>query len=245
MKNIKKVASEEKYLIDLMNQALEAAREVDKEDEFYQEFSEGKEAGLTNKVAVQKAIDKLKLVLAPVYTNYPESDIQKPVELQKAASLKKKIIQKRLLRVAYLLTKIAEQDNQPIVLTEDDFDALEKLDPKVQKQWKGYWYKMTYEIISEESAAEGDVESRGWEEEKSSTFPYLDSLLQDRTVQNINWVEWSSSQPNPMHDCIVSDSEQNPRTGDYKNYYLWIVRGDKKPLSKSEMSYINKKLHIR
>lgn len=141
------------------------------------------------------------------------------------------------------MKKRVAQENL-MILTDDQLEEIEEKNPEVFKQWKGYVYEMAYEIVTEESAAEGDAEERGWEVELSEPYASLEELL--REVGSVaSWVEWSSSNPNPEHDWLVSDSEQDMHTGAYKSYSLWIMRGDKKPLSKEEMIFISKALGLR
>lgn len=131
---------------------------------------------------------------------------------------------------------------QLVVLTEEDFESL---GAEEQRQWKGYTYKMAFEVVTPESAEEGDAADRGWEEEGSQVYDYLEELLKDSGVRNHGWIEWSSSSPDGKHDWLVSEAEQNYRTGEDTSYHLWVERKDGKPLSRHEMAFINRALHVR
>lgn len=126
------------------------------------------------------------------------------------------------------------------VLDDDDLEALSEVE---RKDWDGYFYKMSYEVVSEESAAEGDVSDRGWEEEGSEKFDTLEDLLND--IDDKSWSEWSSSNPDGKRDWLISEDVENYSSGDRTTYHLWIMRKDGKPLSKEELRFINKKLHVR
>jgi len=106
----------------------------------------------------------------------------------------------------------------------------------------GYYYKMTYEIVTEESAAEGDFEETGWEEERSDDYQSLHELLED-VSHKANWLEWSSSHPTG-NDWITSEADQDYRTGAYTSYGLFIKRNDGQPLSRREIVYISDELGL-
>jgi hypothetical protein len=129
---------------------------------------------------------------------------------------------------------------QLVVLTEEDFESLSA---EEQRQWKGYTYKMAYEVVTPESAEEGDAEDRGWEEEGSQIYDYLEELL--KAVDDHSWMEWSSSSPDGKHDWLVSQGEVSFRTGAETSYHLWIERKDGRPLSRHEMAFIERALHVR
>jgi len=126
-----------------------------------------------------------------------------------------------------------------VVLDDDD---LEGLDEKAKKAWKGYTYKMTYEVVSPESAEEGDAEDRGWEEEGSEPYDTLEEVL--KAVDDKSWLEWSSSSPDGKRDWIISQAEEDYSSGNNTTYHLWIERKDGKPLGKEELAYIKKSLRL-
>lgn len=130
------------------------------------------------------------------------------------------------------------------VFTEDDYDDLSDED---KKAWKGYSFQMTYQVVSEESAEQGDFEDSGWEYKKGQApdYDYLDELLNDSDISQKSWLEWSSSPPNPKHDWLMSEDEEDYSSGDRTSYNLWIYRNDGQALSKDEMKYINKELGVR
>lgn len=106
----------------------------------------------------------------------------------------------------------------------------------------GYYYKMTYQVVSEESAAEGDFEETGWEVKRSENFNSLQELLKD-VEDHGPWLEWSGSPARPG-DWIVSQADHDFATGDYTSYNLFIERNDGQPLSRREMQYITDELGL-
>lgn len=110
---------------------------------------------------------------------------------------------------------VEEAREQIMVLDEDDYDDLPEA---LKKKWKGYNYKMTYQVVTPESAEEGDFADHGWVEKKSDTYNSLEELMSD--VDDHSWLEWSSSHPDGKRDWIISDSEQDFRTGERTSYSL-------------------------
>lgn len=106
----------------------------------------------------------------------------------------------------------------------------------------GYFYKMSYQVVTEESAAEGDFAESGWEEERSKNYRSLKELLHDVSGK-ANWTEWSSTNPSGT-DWITSEPEQDYRTGNYTSYDLFIKRNDGQPLSARDISYITDELGL-
>ncbi len=107
-----------------------------------------------------------------------------------------------------------------------------------------YTYKMTYEVVTPESAEEGDAEDRGWENEGSETYDSLEDILNDSDIRNKSWVEWSDSNPDGKRSWLISEPDQDMRTGTETTYNLWIERADGEPKSQEEIDTINEKLGI-
>ena len=155
----------------------------------------------------------------------------------------------RQVRIA---TKVAERyvvtatDLIPnAVITYDDLEEFEAKDPKwahLLRSWKGYRVKMAYEVITEESAAEGDVASQGWEFKNQHEGCLEDAV---KALSDHGWLEWSSSGTHAHGDWLVSEEERDMDYGDTTIYHAWIERADHKPLGHDEVAYINKKLGIR
>jgi hypothetical protein len=125
-----------------------------------------------------------------------------------------------------------------IVLTMEDQEKL--IDNSTEFiEFKGYYFSKTYDIVSQESSKNGDVEEEGWEVRKSSIFYCLESLLQHPDAME-NWTEWSGSHPKPG-DWLNSEPHQSMHDGKYKSYSLFIERVDGLPLTPAEMTYIGKK----
>jgi len=126
-----------------------------------------------------------------------------------------------------------------VVYTDDEFD---ELSPAQREAWKGYTYKMTYEIVTPESAEDGDAEERGWVEEGSEPYDSLQAVL--RATRDHNWLEWSDSNPDGVRSWLVSEGEQDYRSGADTSYSLWIERADRKPKSEEEIDYISEAFGI-
>jgi hypothetical protein len=132
-----------------------------------------------------------------------------------------------------------------IVLTMEDQENLidndtDPLDPFIGFiGFRGYYFKKSYDIVSDESSEHGDVELEGWEVRESSIFYCLESLLKHPAAME-NWIEWSSSHPKPG-DWLNSEPHQSMNDGKYTSYSLFIERGDGLPLDIAEMLYIGKK----
>lgn len=65
----------------------------------------------------------------------------------------------------------------------------------------------------------------------------------DTDIRNRSWAEWSSSHPS-TRDWLISEAEQNYKTGEDKVYSLFVKRTDKKPLTISEFQELNEKLQV-
>lgn len=149
-----------------------------------------------------------------------------------------------LQQIIAKLKEAADQLRLDRLIVYDD-DQFEQLTPEQQDAWQGYAYKMTYGIVTPESAEEGDYDDQGWEVEGSEPFESLESVLSTSDIQYKNWLEWSSSDPDPSRDWLTSEEEQDMYDGSSKTYDLWIYRVDGLPLSEEEFNYINKNLGVR
>lgn len=139
------------------------------------------------------------------------------------------------------LKNLLEESNDVItVLTDEDYESL---DDATKATWKGYHYKMAYEVVTPESAEEGDAEERGWSEEKSSPCNSIEELLKDNDIKYKSWTEWSSTNPS-SRDWLTSEPDQDFQSGADTSYSLWVVREDGKPLSKEELQYIGEELGV-
>lgn len=130
-----------------------------------------------------------------------------------------------------------------IILTMQDEE--EKIDTSIDlfTKFQGYFFKKTFEIVSHESAEQGDVEERGWEVEKSDVFYCLESLLSHPEVKYEDWLEWSGC-PIRSGDWVISEAFKNAENGKHTSYCLLVERVDGKPLTMQEMEYIGKTLGI-
>ncbi len=107
-----------------------------------------------------------------------------------------------------------------------------------------YTYKIAYEVVTPESAEDGEAEDRGWEEEGSEPYDSLEEVLNASDIKNKSWLEWSSSHPS-ARDWLISEADQDFRTGAETSYHLWIERADKQPLSQDELKEISRVLGVR
>jgi hypothetical protein len=124
------------------------------------------------------------------------------------------------------------------VIYEEDFD---ELDRDVKRKWKGYLTSMTYEVWDEEAVEAGDTDDKGWDYQDSH-FDSLEEAVSSASY-DASWLEWSSSSPGPR-DWIVSQDDQDFRTGERTVNHLFVERADKVPLSKDEIRYITKELRL-
>jgi len=131
------------------------------------------------------------------------------------------------------------RNSQLVVLTEEDYEAL----PESQRQnWPGYTYKMTYETWDQEAIEAGETDDKGWEEEGSEPYESLDAVL--RATRDHSWVEWSDSNPDGKRSWLVSEDDEDHRTGDRTQYSLWIERADGLPKNQEEIDHINEAFGI-
>jgi hypothetical protein len=122
-------------------------------------------------------------------------------------------------------------------------EELEALTPEQREAWKGYIYKMTYEIWDEESLEIGETDNKGWAIERSLPFDALYNILCNIEA-DANWLEWSDSHPGE-HSWINSEGETDTHSGDITNNSLWIERADGLPMSEEEILYISRHLGLR
>jgi hypothetical protein len=121
-------------------------------------------------------------------------------------------------------------------------EEFEELNDKDRDGWQGYYFQMTYEIVTHESAEVGEFEDTGWINEHSDSYTILSDLL--RNVSDHCWVEWSSSNRD-KNSWLISDGEEDYITGDTTSYCLWVHRVDGKELTQQEYEYIEEVLYIR
>ncbi|HXH93598.1 MAG TPA: hypothetical protein VNN25_18600 [Thermoanaerobaculia bacterium] len=125
-------------------------------------------------------------------------------------------------------------------MTFEEYCGDEDEEFRVEVLGEGYTYKIAYEIITPESAEDGEAEERGWEEEGSDIASLADTI---RAASDHNWIEWSDSNIGPG-SWLISEEEQDMHTGASTVYSLWIERSDKEPLNKDEILEINKAFGI-
>lgn len=111
-----------------------------------------------------------------------------------------------------------------------------------------FQFKMTYEVVTPESAEQGDCEERGWhiEEGQSGEFETLEELFSDLRVRDKSWLEWSGSHPTQSHDWLTSSEEENFKTGANTSYCLWVWKtenGARVPLSDEEWECLKDQAH--
>jgi hypothetical protein len=104
-------------------------------------------------------------------------------------------------------------------------------------------YKMsiTYGVVTEESAAEGDYAETGYKVE-DEIYDSLDELLDD-VKHDHSWLEWSSSHPT-TGDWVVSQDEEDYATGDHTSYNLHIENMETEELSEPEIAFITNELAL-
>jgi hypothetical protein len=137
-------------------------------------------------------------------------------------------------------------DEKPEWLTKQDIADYERRIKKLRRSKKakrdGYIMDMTYETWDEEALEHGDTDDRGYEY-KNERYDDLEELLNDSPVRYESWVDWSSSRPG-KNSWIISDKDENYRTGEITYRNLFIKRADGKPLDKDELRLIKKELGV-
>lgn len=121
-----------------------------------------------------------------------------------------------------------------MVLLEEDLEALDK---DALKAWKGYRYRLSFDVVTEASAADGDTAETGWENEESEVFFSLEELLREHQVRSKSWLEWSDGKPCGT-SWVLSQEETDSHKGDVTTYHLFIKRVDGKGLRKEELDHI-------
>lgn len=124
-----------------------------------------------------------------------------------------------------------------------DEETHEGLNPEVAASWKGYRYKMSFDVVTHASAADGDIASNGWEEEGSDAFPTLEELLRQSDIRFKSWLEWSSSKPE-AGSWVISQAAEDMRTGDSTTYHLFVERVDGQPINREEIDFITSTLQL-
>jgi len=107
-----------------------------------------------------------------------------------------------------------------------------------------FTYKISYEVVTPESAEDGEADDRGWEVEESGEYDSLEDVLNAGDIKHKSWVEWSDSNPDGKRSWLISEADQDIRSGADTTYNLWIERADGKPKSQEEIDTINEKLGI-
>lgn len=103
-----------------------------------------------------------------------------------------------------------------------------------------YMVSKTYEVVTDESAEQGDFADHGFEFE-SKKYDSLRDLIEDN--RNESWIEWSSSHVRG-DEWLISEADQDQHTGEYRSYGLHIKRSDGKPLSRREVDAISQGLGV-
>jgi len=107
-----------------------------------------------------------------------------------------------------------------------------------------FTYKISYEVVTPESAEDGEAEDRGWEVEESKEYESLEDVLNAGDIKHKSWVEWSDSNPDGKRSWLISEPSQDMRTGAETTYHLWIERADGQPKTEEDIDLINEKLGI-
>ena len=123
-----------------------------------------------------------------------------------------------------------------------DDEALDELTPEQRRAWKGYKVSMSYEVWHQADYAHGDTDDKGWEIQDEH-----EDTLEDvtHTLSGQSWLHWSSSGTVGRYDWLISQPEEDFRTGSNTYYNAFVTRKDGQRLSKAELDYLNKKLYLR
>ena len=102
---------------------------------------------------------------------------------------------------------------------------------------------MTWEIITQESAEQGDVAYQGWEFERQE-YPSVRAIVEDPDIQYKSWGGWACSPAQP-DDWIVGEGDVDMYTGEETRYDLFVRHCDGAPLTHGETWFLHKKLGLR
>ena len=130
--------------------------------------------------------------------------------------------------------KIIKEANKWLKEDEDD-DPIRKYDDVK------YTVNKTYDVVTPESAEDGDTADSGFEFE-DQIYDGLEDLIQSNS--NEGWIEWSSSHPDD-HDWLISEPSSDMHTGEETSYGLHIRRVDGKPKSEEEIRLISNGFGVR
>ncbi len=109
---------------------------------------------------------------------------------------------------------------------------------------RGYTVNMTYSTWDEEAIEIGDTDDKGFEF-IDRFFEDLEDLVSDRDIEYKQWMGWSSSPVISVpSDWLISDIEEDMRSGEKTEYNLHIKRKDRKKLTEEEVRYIEKELNV-
>lgn len=101
---------------------------------------------------------------------------------------------------------------------------------------------MSYGVITEESAADGDYAEERWEFEHHP-FASIRDLVEDDDVRWKTWAEWSDSDAGP-DAWIVGEGEQDYQTGESTTHDLFVKHCDGSPITWGEAWYLTKRLGL-
>lgn len=109
--------------------------------------------------------------------------------------------------------------------------------PYVRREPKprGYLYSITYEVVSDESAAAGEAEARGYEVEDVQVNTLQDLVA---AVDSYGWIEDSGR-------WLDTEPEQDMHSGDYTSYSLHVRHLDGTELSRGEYRRLKSLLGVR
>ncbi len=166
------------------------------------------------KIAPQNAEKVLSEILSKGF-----SSIAKPVFARVCANLRKNADAKYVEKAPYYIPDLEEDGSDALTgeLSEEPMFLVNK----------------TFEVITPESAEEGDAEERGFEFEDKQMSP--ESLASE--IKNQGYSEWSNSDKTGW--ITYYDEEGDYRTGERINYSLHIKKLDGSELSAEDYAFID------
>lgn len=106
-----------------------------------------------------------------------------------------------------------------------------------------YFYSLYKEVITPESAEQGDIDHTDELARDAGPYRSLKALLDDAGATNESW-EWSSSHPTGR-DWLTSEGSTDWRTGDEERLSLHIRGPNHAPISARDVAYLTDELGLR
>lgn len=106
----------------------------------------------------------------------------------------------------------------------------------VKRYPESSYHVIVYEEIMQPWEEDDDEPERETTIYHEADYPSMGEVI--AAVGNNSWLEWSSSHPGD-HDWLITEDEQDYRTGETTRYELFVKRNDGKPKTKNEIDQLD------